>query len=690
MPNNPAWTNHLVGQNSPYLLQHIQNPVDWYPWGTLALNKAKAENKPVLLSIGYSTCHWCHVMAHESFEDVDIAKIINDKFIAIKVDREERPDIDHIYMTATTAMTGQGGWPLTVFLTPHGEPFYAGTYFPPYAKWGSVGFVDLLNSIANAWVSDHENILSSSRSITESLRRNTLSDTMTDALILDVTILDKAFRHLRGQFDPIKGGFGKSPKFPMGHNLSFLLRYYQLRNNSEALEMVEKSLTQMSRGGIWDHLGGGFHRYSTDQNWHVPHFEKMLYDQALLTRAYLEAYQITGNVEYAQIGHGILEYVLNEMTDSQGGFYSAEDADSLDVSSGHLKEGAFYVFSQNEIDDALGKDTAKIFNYCYGVMPQGNVVFDPHEEFVGKNILFKAHSAQDAAAEFHRHPDEIQGILNEAVSKLLIGRNQRHRPHRDDKVLCDWNGLMIASFAFASRVLGEERYAKIASKAADFVLTQMMVNDRLLHRWRQGEAGIEATLDDYAFIIYGLIELYEATFNVKYLEAAKRLTDTMIEFFADQAGGFFMTASDAEILIIRPKEAYDGALPSGNSVAALILLRLQALTKKETYLTQINNLFNSFASSVDRAPYAHGFLLSALYWHLQGPVEITFKGNFDDIGITNMVKVLYKNFMPLKAVNFIEDKKVNQALICFRGTCKLPIINVLDFEKEILSGMNSI
>jgi uncharacterized protein YyaL (SSP411 family) len=675
-------TNHLIDEKSPYLLQHAHNPVDWYPWGEAAFDRAKLEDKPILLSVGYSTCHWCHVMAHESFEDRDISQIINDHFIAIKVDREERPDIDHIYMTATTSMTGQGGWPLTVFLTPQGDPFYGGTYFPPYAKWGSVGFIDLLNSIASGWKSDRANILSSSLSITEGLRRR--SQVSTSSEIIDKTFLDHAFRQMRGQFDGDNGGFGSSPKFPMGHNLSFLLRYYKQGQTSEALDMVKKTLTAMSHGGIWDHLGGGFHRYSTDQYWHVPHFEKMLYDQALLSRAYLEAYQATGMMEYEQIARAILDYVLSGMTDGLGGFYSAEDADSLESPSGHLKEGAFYVFAQSEIEENLDKDSAAVFNYCYGVLPQGNASFDPHGEFTGKNILYQVHSVEEAAGEFHRQTDEIQGIIEVSKTKLLALRSERPRPHLDDKVLCDWNGLMIASFAFASRVLGEPAYAKVSTRAADFMLTHMMAGKRLLHRWRDGEAGIMATLDDYAFFIYGLLEVYEATFQDKYLDAAEDLADEMIRLFADQAGGFFMTAIDAESLIIRPKEAYDGAIPSGNSVAALILLKLYALTQKDIYNAQAESLFSSFTSTIAQSPHAHTFLLSALDWHLQGPLEISFHGAGDDSTVAKMLKVLYKHFIPAKSVKLIPSLDCGQAHICYRGTCKAPTENVGVFEQELI------
>jgi len=732
--------NHLIDEKSPYLLQHAHNPVDWYPWGEIAFQKAKQEDKPVLLSVGYSTCHWCHVMAHESFEDISIAKIINDHFIAIKVDREERPDIDHVYMSAVTAMTGQGGWPLTVFLTPQGDAFYGGTYFPPYAKWGSAGFADVLNSMARQWKQDRDNILSSGRSMTEALRRQALrhpdppyflaekdlkmsEDSSPFGLRMTTkneyeSLFDRAYQQMKGQFDSTNGGFGSAPKFPMGHNLSFLLRYYKDHGSPEALDMVNKTLTAMSDGGIGDHLGGGFHRYSTDQYWHVPHFEKMLYDQALLSRVYLEAYQVTGLMEYASLARSIFDYVLESMTDKLGGFYSAEDADSQECDrgrtassdgltspvSGHLKEGAFYVFSHSEITEVLGHDAAMVFNYCYGVLPQGNVGVDPHGEFQGKNILYRARSLKEAADKFDRPIDDVQGLLTSSKLKLLSLRAQRPRPHKDDKVLCDWNGLMIASFAFASRVLGELKYVQAASKAADFILAQMMVKKRLLHRWRDGSAGIAATLEDYSFFIYGLLELYEATFQDKYLDAAQDLAEGMIKYFGDHAGGFYMTASDAESLIIRPKEIYDGALPSGNSVAALILVRLYALTKKDIYNTQAEALFRSFAPTVAQAPYAHCFLLSALDWYLNGPIEITFVGEgskpsrtdageglepspTDNSTLAKMLKVLYKYFIPSKAVKLIPalpeggpSLNRGQVQICYQGTCGLPIDSVNDFE----------
>ncbi|MDE2009000.1 MAG: thioredoxin domain-containing protein [Candidatus Omnitrophica bacterium] len=685
MTNN---SNHLIDEKSPYLLQHAHNPVDWYPWGQAAFDKAKHENKPVLLSIGYSTCHWCHVMAHESFEDETVAQIINDHFVAVKVDREERPDIDHIYMTAVTAMTAQGGWPLTVFLTPQGEPFYGGTYFPPYAKWGSTGFIDLLHSIAAAWDKDRGNILSSGRSIVDELRRRV--SVVSSGAVADKILLDRAFEQMKNQFDALNGGFGAAPKFPMGHNLSFLLRYGKSTRTPEALDMAGKTLTAVAHGGIGDHLGGGFHRYSTDPHWHLPHFEKMLYDQALLSRAYLEGYQATGSAEYAKTAREVLDYVLRDMTDEGGGFYSAEDADSLQ--EGHLKEGAFYVFTQAEIVEALGRDGAEVFNYCYGVEPDGNARFDPHGEFKGKNILYLAHSIPEAADKFHGHSDEIQSMLMEGRQKLWALRNRRgHRPHRDDKILCDWNGLMMASFALAGRVLNEPRYARAASRAADFILTHLMTAGcaqepcgRLLHRWRDGQAGITATLDDYAFLIYGLLEVYEAAFDEKYLGTARHLADEMIRLFADDAGGFFMTAVDAEALIMRPKDMYDGALPSGNSVAALDLLKLYALNGGEIYNSRARDLFTCAQPLLSQTPWAYSFLLSALGWYLEGPLEITFQGRRNDTTIAGMLEILYKYFIPYKVVKYVSDQsRPPQALICCRGACRPPVNSIDAFEELI-------
>ena len=450
-------TNKLIGEKSPYLLQHAHNPVDWFPWGNEAFEKAKKEDKPIFLSIGYSTCHWCHVMEEESFSNQEIAKIMNKYFVSIKVDREERPDIDNIYMNAVMLMTGSGGWPLTVFLTPDKKPFYGGTYFPPEDKWGRAGFKTILNSIADGWPKNRDEILRSSESLTQAIRQEALSRGKT-TFILNEKTLEQAYTQFQGRFDSSHGGFGAAPKFPMGHSLSFLLRYWKRTGQSRPLEMAEKTLSSMVKGGVYDHIGGGFHRYSTDGQWRVPHFEKMLYDQAILARAYLEAYQATGKEEYAQTAREIFEYVLRDMTHLEGGFYSAEDADSPSPENPkEKKEGAFYLWSEDEIIKSIGKEQAEVFNYYFGVKPGGNAPQDPHGESGDKNILYIAHSLEETAGHFKKLSAEIEKIIRISKEKLFSVRSERPRPHLDDKILVDWNGLAISSLAFGSSVLDESR-----------------------------------------------------------------------------------------------------------------------------------------------------------------------------------------------------------------------------------------
>ena len=493
-------TNRLVHEKSPYLLQHAHNPVDWYPWGDEAFEKAKKEDKPIFLSVGYSTCHWCHVMEEESFSNPEMAKIMNDNFISIKVDREERPDVDNIYMQVVMTMTGSGGWPMTVILTPDLKPFFGGTYFPPEDRWGSPGLKSILNTIASKWETERTQILASSESITQAVRAEAQSKAaMSHAL--DEKTLEKAYQQFRSQFDSRFGGFGDAPKFPRSHTLSFLLRYWKRPGDGKALEMVEKTLQEMAKGGMYDHLGGGFHRYSTDGQWRVPHFEKMLYDQAILSKSYLEAYQATGKEEYAQIAREIFGYVLRDMTGSNGAFYSAEDADSTPDPAQPKKksEGAFYIWSHDEIVEALGKERADIFNFYFGVEPNGNAPQDPHGEFKGRNILYVGHSLDETAKRLGKSPQEIETILKETKQILFSIRSKRLRPHLDDKVLTDWNGLMISSLAFASRALDEPRYAESAKKAADFLLEKMKRKDgRLMHRYREGEVAIPGFIEDYA------------------------------------------------------------------------------------------------------------------------------------------------------------------------------------------------
>lgn len=695
--------NLLGKEKSPYLLQHKDNPVHWYPWGDAAFAKAKAEDKPVFLSIGYSTCHWCHVMEHESFENSEIADILNKYFVAIKVDREERPDLDNIYMKAVMALTGSGGWPLSAFLTPDRKPFYGGTYFPPEARWGQPGFKELLLSIHNGWMNQRKQVIESSESITQALQNNS-SAKAEGKVDLGPEVFDKAFRYYTASFDSLYGGFGGSPKFPSTHNLSFLLRYWKRNNDPKALEMAEKTLIAMAKGGMYDHLGGGFHRYSTDQKWHVPHFEKMLYDQAIIAQTYLEAYQATKNVEYARVAREIFEYVLRDMTDQNGGFYSAEDADSLESQDAHeKKEGAFYVWADEEIAERLGKNDAEIFNYYYGAQKDGNAEFDPHGEFTGKNILFAAHNIEEAAKQFNKSVTEVNEILTRSKQKMLDARSNRPRPHLDDKILVDWNGLMISSLAFGSAVLQEPRYAEAAEKAATFISNSLVRKDgRLLHRFRDGEAAILGSIEDYAFFVHGLIDLYQATFKVTYLKEAKRLTEEMLKLFWDtDRGGFFFIAADAEQLLYREKEIYDGAIPSGNAFAALDLLRLGRLTLNTDWEKRAEELFRAFGSELSQSPMVYSQSLSALDFALGPSKEIVIVGNQENKETGEMLKLLYSYYLPNKVVilrpldikeaqdlisiaPFIENqsalKGVTTAYVCEDYQCKFPATDISQFE----------
>src|SRR3989338_3057549 len=657
--------NLLSKEKSPYLLQHANNPVHWYPWGDEAFAKAKAEDKPVFLSIGYSTCHWCHVMEHESFENPEIAEVMNKYFVSIKVDREERPDVDNIYMKAVVSLTGSGGWPLSVFVTADRKPFYGGTYFLPDSQWGRPGFKELLLSINDAWQNKRDELVKSSHSITQNLQSKSSWGQIGGNPMPDEGTLRSAYGQYAQRFDSRYGGFGGAPKFPSSHNLSYLLRYWKRANEPKALEMVEKTLTEMSKGGMYDHIGGGFHRYSTDQRWFIPHFEKMMYDQAILTKTYLEAYQSTKAEKYAQTTREIFEYVLRDMTDPKGGFYSAEDADSLppekftnmtpaeDLSS-EKTEGAFYLWRYQEIVEHLGKESAEVFNYYYGTESRGNAFSDPHGEFKGKNILYVAHGLEITAQKFGKIPQEIQKILNESKNKLFDVRKFRPRPHLDDKVLVDWNGLMISSLALGSRVLDEPRYGQTAEKSAQFILSMLVTKDgRLLHRYSDGEAGILGTLEDYAFFIHGLIDLYEATFKEEYLKEAKRLTGDMVKlFWNDKEGGFFFTATDAEKLLFREKEIYDGAIPSGNSMAALDLLRMGRLTLNREWEKKAEEYFKAFGQELSSGPSAYAQSLMALDFAIGPSREIVLAGQKDDPQTQEMLKSLYSRFIPNKVVIF--------------------------------------
>lgn len=646
-------TNRLIHEKSPYLLQHAHNPVDWYSWGEEAFEKAKKEDKPIFLSVGYSTCHWCHVMEEESFSNPEMAKIMNDHFVSIKVDREERPDVGNIYMQVVMAMTGSGGWPMTVILTPDLKPFFGGTYFPPEDRWGSPGLKTILQTIAQKWERERKQILESSENITRAVRAEAQAKAaMSHAL--DEKTLEKAYQQFRSQFDSQWGGFGGAPKFPRSHTLSFLLRYWKRSGDVKALEMVEKTLQGMAKGGMYDHIGGGFHRYSTDRLWRIPHFEKMLYDQAILSKTYLEAYQATGKEEYARTAREIFKYVLRDMTGPEGAFYSAEDADSAPdpARPKEKSEGAFYLWPYEEIVSLLGQERANIFNYYFGVEPKGNTPKDPHGEFLGRNILYVAHSLEETAGKFGKTLEEVSQLLKEAKAKLFQARSKRLRPHLDDKVLTDWNGLMISSLAFGSRVLNEPSYREAAQKAADFLLEKMKQKDgRLMHRYRDGEVAITGFIEDYAFFTHGLYDLYEATFDPRYLEEAKFFLKGMFRLFWDEAGGgFFLTGKDAEKLIARTKELYDGAIPSGNSLAALSLLRVGRLTMDREMENWARSTLDAFSEEIDRFPAGYPQMLLVLDFAVGPSREIVIAGGENDSGTQSMIRETYSRFLPNKVI----------------------------------------
>ncbi len=651
--------NSLISEKSPYLLQHANNPVDWHPWSEEAFSQAKQEDKPVFLSIGYSTCHWCHVMAHESFEDQEVAKLINDAFVPIKVDREERPDIDQIYMTACQMMTGRGGWPLTIIMTPDKKPFFAATYIPKVGRFGSSGLLELIPRIRDLWTNDRNRLLDSAEKI--SLNLNQLR-TPESGTALDESALTNAYEGLCQLFDIQNGGFGSAPKFPTPHNLLFLLRYWKRTGDANALDMVETTLQAMRMGGVYDHVGFGFHRYSTDARWFAPHFEKMLYDQALLAMAYSEAYQATHKVEYAATAREILAYVQRDMTSEAGGFYSAEDADSEGV------EGKFYLWSVAELKSLLDKDEFSLLLKLFDIQEGGNFEIER-----GLNILALRSSLEDAASVYGMPEKEVRERIEKIRTKLFAAREKRVHPYKDDKILTDWNGLMIAALAKAAQALGlalsdqdnqgDQDYSLAARRAADFILAKMRRPDgRLLHRYRDGP-GIEANLDDYSFMIWGLIELYEAVFDTKYLQAALDLNKIMIDHFWDnESGGFYFTPDDGERLLVRRKEIYDGAVPSGNSVAMSNLLRLSRLTGNHQYEELADKIGQTFSVQVSRQPAAYAMLMATLDFGIGPAYEVVVVGDPDAQDTVDMLKALRSRFMPSKVVISIDSRDESPAI----------------------------
>lgn len=639
--------NRLAREKSPYLLQHKNNPVDWYPWGEEAFEKARREDKPVFLSIGYSTCHWCHVMAHESFEDEEVAQLMNDSFVSVKVDREERPDIDGIYMTACQMMTGQGGWPLTILTTPEKEPFYAATYVPKTSRYGRVGMMDLVPRIRDVWRQQRQDVLDSAQHLTNLLRQAASVQADGEAA-LTIDTLHAAFRELESRFDPHHGGFATAPKFPTPHNLLFLLRYWKRTGNEKALRMVRTTLDHMRWGGIFDQVGFGFHRYSTDAEWIVPHFEKMLYDQALLAMAYTEAYQVTGDSLYAATAQEVFTYVLRDMTAPEGGFYSAEDADS------EGREGKFYVWAFEELHEVLGPDDADLVIRAYNVRPDGNFAEEATRRKTGENILYLGRSFQDVARTLGMDEANLCERLESTRQKLYEHRERRIHPGKDDKILTDWNGLMIAALARAAQVFDEPQYTQAAERSADFILRTLHTDEgRLLHRYRQTEAGIQGSLDDYAFLIWGLLELYEATFRVDLLARAVALNDTLIAHFWDEAGGgFFFTPDDGEQLIARQKELYDGATPSGNSVELLNLVRLGRITGNTDYEQKADRLTRWAAAQVQRMPSAFSALLMGVDFTIGASREVVIVGRPGAKDTDALLRSIRSVYVPNKVMLF--------------------------------------
>ena len=687
--------NRLANETSPYLLQHQHNPVDWYAWGEEAFARAKAEDRPILLSVGYSACHWCHVMERESFENPHIAALMNELFVNIKVDREERPDVDAIYMSAVQMLTGQGGWPMTVFLTPDGKPFFGGTYFPPEDRYGRPGFPRVLEGVAVAWKKDRIELEQQSMDILAQLNEgNDLAKNLPDTL-LTPAILDNAFNTLAASFDMTYGGFGSAPKFPQPANLDFALRYHARSKRQEPLAMVEKTLQRMALGGIYDQLGGGFHRYSTDQTWLVPHFEKMLYDNAQLALTYAHCYQATGKAFYKGVAEETLEYVLREMTSPEGGFYSAQDADSEGV------EGKFFVWTPEEIAAVLGERDATLFCAFYDVTSGGN--------WEDSSILHVVRDAQEVADAFGLSLQETADILDGGRVKLLAEREKRIKPGLDDKILTAWNGLMLAAFAECGAIFDRQDFIEAAIKNANFVLDKLsnLPDDkpdgrlRLLRTYRNGTAKYNAYLEDYAFFAAGLIALYEATGNSLWLSFASSFVATMFTYFWDEHNsGFFATSSDHETLIQRPKDWDDNATPSGNSVALEVLLKLALLTGKEEGRQKAAQVLRKLGPIVEKHPYGFARLLGVVDFYLSSPKEIAIVGKPGTDATQALLREIYAVYLPSKVVvrgdhgnhdemftPLLTDRPMRDGLptayVCENFACKEPVTSPEALRKQL-------
>ena len=684
-------TNRLINETSPYLLQHAHNPVDWYPWGEDALARAREEDKPILLSIGYSACHWCHVMERESFENEDIAALMNQLFVNIKVDREERPDLDAVYMEAVHTLTGSGGWPMTVFLTPDGRPFYGGTYFPPADRGNMPGFPRVVQAIADAYSTRRGEVLQSINQLMGHLGQSSRLPRSLQPLTNET--MHRAFQALAPAFDDQDGGFGNAPKFPQPMIYEFLLRYHLMSNNPRALEMAEATLQAMARGGMYDQVGGGFHRYSTDRLWLVPHFEKMLYDNALLSRLYLHAFQSTGNPFYRHIATDILDYVVREMTDSAGGFYSSQDADS------EGEEGKFFVWTPDELEEALGRDDGELAAAYFGASQLGN--------FEGSNILHVPHDFQEFATAASLSPDQLEEALRSIRSRLLEIRESRVHPARDDKTLTGWNGLMLQAFAEAAAVLGREDYRSIAIENATFLLKEMRPNGRLLRSYKDGQARVLGYLEDHAFLVNGLLDLYELTFDQHWMEQARSLADAMIDLFWDEDKGlFYETGRDAEELVVRPRELFDNAIPCGGSAAARALQRLSIFTGDQGYAQKAATTLRGVQSIVADHPMGMGNWLAALDFYVNPVKEVVVMGPLDHPATLRLLTAVHESYRPNKVLAGGEGSDVTghdtedyaampllegrglvdglpTAYVCQNYACQLPVTDADELLKQL-------
>lgn len=700
------YSNNLKNEKSPYLLQHSHNPVDWHPWNEDTLKMAKEQDKPIFLSVGYSTCYWCHVMERESFENEKIADLLNLYFINIKVDREERPDIDRVYMTALQSMIGSGGWPMNMFLTPDLKPFYGATYIPPKAKYGRIGFEDIIEQIQKLWNTKRQDVINSSEKIFV-LLNSRLSSKFKTGKNTDISfnhdVFDRSFESMKNIYDYDNGGFGIGNKFPRPVLLNYLLSLYHIYNNTEALDMVTFTLKKMCEGGIYDHLGYGFHRYSVDLYWRVPHFEKMLYDQAQISSILFDVYSITGNEYFLKFGNETLNYVLNNLKNNEFGFYSAEDAESAIEESipGYKEEGYFYLWEKKQIDEILGKDNSSIFCYTYGIKHEGNTISDPHNIFKNKNVLYLNSDLYDTAKKFEKTPDEVKTILDNCTNILLSKRKKRPRPHLDKKVLTSWNALLISAFVKGFKITNNNIYKESAEKCCTFIIEKMWndKNNTLYHRYIESDVRFKGTLDDYSFFAKALLDIYEITFNAFYLKNAIKISDTIIDKFYDKENsGFFDAEHNSEDIFLKTKEIYDGAEPSGNAVSIENFLRLGHITGNNDYLNLAENSIKFFYTEIQNLPFSSPYMLNNILLSMESPKEIIFTGDIETTEFNKIISYINKKFLPFKIIvraneetesispiinKLVSSYEKTRIYVCENFTCKLPVNNLEDLKKLI-------